>query len=148
MRWRRAAPGPSPVGSPRESAETPPGKAPGSRASGLHAASGGLLRTAVLAAAVTVVLVAAVAGSAYLIQRPGRPPASGQFLRPSGIPPAISARLASLMALSPVPPARAPGFTLTDQRGRTLALAAFRGKVVVLQFVDPHLHRHLPDRVG
>jgi cytochrome oxidase Cu insertion factor (SCO1/SenC/PrrC family) len=91
-----------------------------------------------LAGAVTAVLVAAVAGSAYLIQRPGRSPASGEFLRPSGIPPSISARLANLMALSPVPAARAPGFTLTDQRGRTLALDAFRGKVVVLQFVDPH----------
>jgi len=91
-----------------------------------------------LAAAVTVVLVAAVAGSAYLVQHPGRSPASGEFLRPSGIPPSMSARLANLMALSPVPAARAPGFTLTDQRGRTLALDAFRGKVVVLQFVDPH----------
>jgi cytochrome oxidase Cu insertion factor (SCO1/SenC/PrrC family) len=92
----------------------------------------------VLAAAVTVVLVAAVAGSAYLIQRPGRSPAPEQGLQPSGIPPSIPARLASLMALSPVPQARAPGFTLTDHRGRTLALEAFRGKVVVLQFVDPH----------
>jgi cytochrome oxidase Cu insertion factor (SCO1/SenC/PrrC family) len=87
---------------------------------------------------VTVLLVAAVAGSAYLIQRPGRPPASGQAVRPPGIPPAMSARLAGLMALSPVPAAPSPGFTLTDQQGRTFALAAFRGKVVVLQFTDPH----------
>ena len=86
----------------------------------------------------TVVLVAAVAGSAYLVQRPSRSPASGEFLRPLRIPPAMPARLANLMALSPVPAARAPGFTLTDHRGRTLALDAFRGKVVVLQFVDPH----------
>jgi cytochrome oxidase Cu insertion factor (SCO1/SenC/PrrC family) len=91
-----------------------------------------------LAAAVTVVLVAAVAGSAYLISRPGRSPASGQALRPSGIPSSISAHLANLMSLSPVPATQAPGFTLTDQRGRTLPLAAFRGKVVVLQFMDPH----------
>jgi cytochrome oxidase Cu insertion factor (SCO1/SenC/PrrC family) len=92
----------------------------------------------ILAGVVTVVLVAAVAGSAYLIQRPGRSPAPEQALRPSGIPPSMSARLASLMVLSPVPAARAPGFTLTDHRGRTLGLEAFRGKVVVLQFVDPH----------
>jgi cytochrome oxidase Cu insertion factor (SCO1/SenC/PrrC family) len=91
-----------------------------------------------LAAGVTVLLVAAVAGSAYLIQRPGRSPASGQALRPSGIPPAFSTHLANLMALSPVPATRAPGFTLTDQQGRTLRLAAFRGKAVVLQFMDPH----------
>jgi cytochrome oxidase Cu insertion factor (SCO1/SenC/PrrC family) len=42
------------------------------------------------------------------------------------------------MSLSPVPAAKAPGFTLTDQDGRTLPLAAFRGKVAVLQFIDPH----------
>ena len=66
----------------------------------------------ILAAVVTVLLVAAVAGSAYLIQRPGRSPAPEQALRPSGIPPSVPARLANLMALSPVPAARAPGFTL------------------------------------
>ena len=36
----------------------------------------------------------------------------------------------------PVRPA--PGFTLTDQDGRVLPLSAFRGKVVVLEFMDPH----------
>jgi protein SCO1 len=138
MRWRRTAPGSSPAGSPGRGAKISPGAAPGPRASGQHIASGGLLRTAVLAAAVTVVLVAAVAGSAYLIQRPGRSPAPEQALRPSGIPPSVPARLANLMALSPVPAARAPAFTLTDHRGRTVALEAFRGQVVVLQFVDPH----------
>jgi cytochrome oxidase Cu insertion factor (SCO1/SenC/PrrC family) len=112
--------------------------AAGQRASGRQATTGGLFRTAILAAAVTVVLVAAVAGSAYLIQRPGRPVPPGQDLRPSGIPPAVPARLANLMSLSAVPAAKAPGFTLTDQQGRTLPLAAFRGKVVVLQFMDPH----------
>jgi cytochrome oxidase Cu insertion factor (SCO1/SenC/PrrC family) len=137
MRWRRTALGPSRAGSPGKTAEAP-GAAPGPRACGQRAPGGGLLRTAVLAAAVTVVLVVAVAGSAYLILRPGRSPASGQALRPSGIPSGISAHLANLMSLSPVPATRAPGFTLTDQQGRTLPLAAFRGKVVVLQFVDPH----------
>src|SRR5579859_8060638 len=37
-----------------------------------------------------------------------------------------------------VPGARAPGFTLTDQNGRTMSLASLRGKVVVLEFMDPH----------
>jgi cytochrome oxidase Cu insertion factor (SCO1/SenC/PrrC family) len=138
MRWRRTAPGPSPADSPGKGAEASPDAAPGQRASGQQAPGGGLFRTAILAAAVTVLLVAAVAGSAYLIQRPGRSPASGQALRPPGIPAGISARLANLMSLTPIPPTQTLGFTLTDQRGRTLGLEAFRGKVVVLQFVDPH----------
>lgn len=32
----------------------------------------------------------------------------------------------------------APGFTLTDQTGRTMSLSGFRGKVVVLYFMDDH----------
>src|SRR6266498_5392358 len=83
MRWRHTAPGPSRAGSPGKTAEASPGAASGPRARGQQAPGGGLLRTAVLAAAVTVVLVAAVAGSAYLILRPGRSPASGQALRRS-----------------------------------------------------------------
>ncbi len=42
------------------------------------------------------------------------------------------------MSLSPVPAAQAPGFTLTDQNGRVLALSSLRGKTVVLEFMDPH----------
>ena len=30
------------------------------------------------------------------------------------------------------------GFTLTDQSGRTLSLASFKGHAVVLEFMDPH----------
>ena len=63
---------------------------------------------------------------------------AGANLRPSGIPGNISTSLANLMQLSPVPGARAPGFTLTDQNGRTMSLASLRGKVVVLEFMDPH----------
>jgi cytochrome oxidase Cu insertion factor (SCO1/SenC/PrrC family) len=37
-----------------------------------------------------------------------------------------------------VPRSLAPGFTLTDQSGRTVPLASLRGKVVVLEFMDPH----------
>jgi cytochrome oxidase Cu insertion factor (SCO1/SenC/PrrC family) len=138
VKWWRRARGPSAPSRSGKDATTPPGASRGQRGSGQQASIGRLLGTAILAGVGTVVLVAAVAGSAYLIQRPGRSPAPEQALRPSGIPPSISARLANLMALSPVPEARVPGFTLTDQRGRALALAAFRGKVVVLQFTDPH----------
>jgi protein SCO1 len=42
------------------------------------------------------------------------------------------------MQLSPVLSARAPAFTLTDQHGHTMSLASLRGKVVVLEFMDPH----------
>ena len=58
--------------------------------------------------------------------------------RPVGIPASVSTRTADLMQLSPVPKAVAPGFTLTDQAGRDLSLASFRGRVVVLDFMDPH----------
>jgi len=42
------------------------------------------------------------------------------------------------MGLAPVPSRPAPGFTLTDQDGRTVPLSGLRGKVVVLEFMDPH----------
>ncbi|MDA8318989.1 MAG: SCO family protein [Actinomycetota bacterium] len=58
--------------------------------------------------------------------------------RPTGIPASVSTPLADLMQLSPVPATRAPGFTLTDQNGRVLSLASFRGHPVVLEFMDPH----------
>ena len=58
--------------------------------------------------------------------------------RTSGVPASISTALANLMQLSPVPGKAAPGFTLTDQAGRTLSLASFRGHAVVLEFMDPH----------
>jgi cytochrome oxidase Cu insertion factor (SCO1/SenC/PrrC family) len=62
----------------------------------------------------------------------------GPLLRPSGIPGNLSTSLANLMQLTPIPGVRAPGFTLTDQSGHTLSLASLRGKVVVLEFMDPH----------
>jgi cytochrome oxidase Cu insertion factor (SCO1/SenC/PrrC family) len=61
-----------------------------------------------------------------------------QLARPTGIPASVSDAQINLMGLSPVPVRPAPGFTLTDQDGRTLSLASLRGKVVVLEFMDPH----------
>ena len=60
------------------------------------------------------------------------------LMRPVGIPASVSTRTADLMQLSSVPTALAPGFTLTDQAGRALSLASFRGRVVVMEFMDPH----------
>ncbi|HUY51898.1 MAG TPA: SCO family protein [Streptosporangiaceae bacterium] len=83
-------------------------------------------------------LVLLAAGtSAYVLARQHNPPAGGE-LRPSGIPAGISTSLANLMVLSPLPREAAPGFTLTDQAGRTVGLSGFRGKVVVLEFMDDH----------
>jgi cytochrome oxidase Cu insertion factor (SCO1/SenC/PrrC family) len=62
----------------------------------------------------------------------------GTLTRPSGIPANVSTPLANMMALSPLGGTSAPGFALTDQRGRTVRLSALRGKVVVLEFMDPH----------
>jgi cytochrome oxidase Cu insertion factor (SCO1/SenC/PrrC family) len=62
----------------------------------------------------------------------------GLAIRPTGIPASVATRTADLMQLSPVPPTRAPGFTLTDQATHTLSLASLRGRVVVLEFMDPH----------
>src|SRR5438045_4681219 len=56
----------------------------------------------------------------------------------SGLPASVSTSLANLMQLSPVPVTSAPGFTLTDQGGQAMSLARLRGKVVVLEFMDPH----------
>jgi cytochrome oxidase Cu insertion factor (SCO1/SenC/PrrC family) len=62
----------------------------------------------------------------------------GQRLRPTGIPASVSNKLAGMMQLSPVPVAAAPGFTLTDQSGGPVSLASFRGRTVVLTFMDSH----------
>jgi protein SCO1/2 len=59
-------------------------------------------------------------------------------VRPTGIPASVSTALADQMQLSPVPRSAAPGFTLTDQAGRTVSLTSFKGRTVVLTFMDSH----------
>jgi cytochrome oxidase Cu insertion factor (SCO1/SenC/PrrC family) len=92
-----------------------------------------LLVWACAAAAVVIVAVAAVVIAVRWHQREAL-----ADQRPSGIPASVRTGTVNLMALSPVPATPAPGFTLTDQDGRTLPLSRFRGKVVVLEFMDPH----------
>jgi len=58
--------------------------------------------------------------------------------RPAGIPASVPTELADQMSLAPVTPSVAKDFTLTDQRGARVSLSEFRGKTVVLQFMDPH----------
>jgi cytochrome oxidase Cu insertion factor (SCO1/SenC/PrrC family) len=108
----------------------------GSGTSQPAARPGGVLRLVLICTALTVLLGAAVAIPAYLISRHHQTSATQP--RVSGIPAEVSTGLANLMTLSPQPRTPAPGFTLTDQDGHRLSLASLRGKVVVLQFMDPH----------
>jgi cytochrome oxidase Cu insertion factor (SCO1/SenC/PrrC family) len=93
-------------------------------------------RTTLLAGAAGALAGIIIAAAVVISGRLGT--GTSSLPRPSGIPANISTSLASLMQLSPLPAARAPSFTLTDQHGRTLPLASLRGKVVVLEFMDPH----------
>ena len=61
-----------------------------------------------------------------------------QSLRVSGIPASVPTSTANLMALSPVPHSLAPNFTLVDQHGKSMSLNSFKGRTVVLEFMDPH----------
>ena len=90
-------------------------------------------RLLTMAALAAVLIAAGAAAVAY-----GLTGHDGSYSRPSGIPASIPDSQVNLMELSPVPVRPAPGFTLTDQDGRVRPLSAFRGKVVVLEFMDPH----------
>ncbi len=117
---------------PQGSGHGPPGGGqPGPR-------RGGMIRLALLCGVATLLLGAIVAVPAYLITRHNQARAPAQLPRVSGLPATVSTPLANLMSLSPLPRTAAPGFTLTDQDGHTLSLDSLRGKVVVLQFMDPH----------
>jgi cytochrome oxidase Cu insertion factor (SCO1/SenC/PrrC family) len=94
-----------------------------------------LPRIVIIEIVVAALIAAAIMG--YVAVRV-RQHQEGLLIRPTGIPASVSTRTADLMQLSPVPPAGAPGFTLTDQAGHTMSLASLRGRVVVLEFMDPH----------
>ncbi len=98
----------------------------------------GLMWLIVLVTGLTVLVGAAVAIPVALVARHDQRAAAAQLPRVTGIPSDVPTGLANLMSLSSLPSPAAPGFTLTDQHGRTLALSSLRGKVVVLQFMDPH----------
>jgi cytochrome oxidase Cu insertion factor (SCO1/SenC/PrrC family) len=85
-------------------------------------------------------VVAAVVTAAFAVVavRIHHQPSQPGEIRVSGLPASVPTSLASLMALSPVPRQPAPDFSLVDQNGRDYSLSAFRGKSVVLEFMDPH----------
>ncbi len=89
---------------------------------------------AVIVAIVTLVLVAGLFAFIAVRHRDQQ----GQLIRASGIPSSVSTPLAALMALTPIPAKQAPDFTLTDQNGSTLSLSSFKGRAVVLEFMDTH----------
>ena len=90
--------------------------------------------------ALIVVLALAVIASgsfaAYALNH--RSTSTTSLVRVTGIPSNISTATANLMALSPVPKRPAPDFTLTDQNGRSFSLSSFKGRAVILEFMDPH----------
>jgi cytochrome oxidase Cu insertion factor (SCO1/SenC/PrrC family) len=86
---------------------------------------------------VAVLLAGVIAAATYVFVS-HRNASAGASLRPSGIPANISTSTANLMQLSPIPGVRAPAFRFTDQHGHPMTLASLRGKVVVLEFMDPH----------
>ncbi len=90
-----------------------------------------------LLAMVSLAVIVLAGGSAYAAVQHLNSAQPGE-LRPSGIPASVSTGLANLMALSALPARPAPGFRFTDQAGRTMSLSGFRGKIVVLEFMDPH----------
>ena len=49
-----------------------------------------------------------------------------------------TARSSTCHVLSPVPDPPAPDFTLVDQNDLALSLDSFKGRAVVLEFMDPH----------
>src|SRR5215472_8407944 len=120
-----------------QASDAPQGPGDGSQPGTATAASAARRRPPVLLA--TLVVVGILAFSAIFViavdrlsARTSAPP------RPTGIPANVSTHLAYVMQLSPVPDRAAPGFTLTDQAGKKISLAGFRGRTVVLTFMDSH----------
>jgi cytochrome oxidase Cu insertion factor (SCO1/SenC/PrrC family) len=92
-------------------------------------------RLAFWASLAAIILAGAAVITVVAVTHAGSGP---RLARPTGIPASVSDAQINLMGLSPVPVRPAPGFTLTDQDGRILSLSSLRGKVVVLEFMDPH----------
>ena len=84
-------------------------------------------------AAASLVILSAVAAVAAAVVLSGR---QHELAASAGRRAAISSGTAALLRLSPAPAEAAPGFTLTDQDGRVLSLSGFRGRAVVLEFMD------------
>jgi cytochrome oxidase Cu insertion factor (SCO1/SenC/PrrC family) len=91
-----------------------------------------------LIASLSVLLILAAAFAIWMHVRASSEAGPDGNLRASRLTANVSTSLSNTMGLSPTPNEKAPGFTLVDQGGRTVSLASFRGKAVVLEFMDPH----------
>ena len=92
-----------------------------------------------VALAVLVVVGASlVAIAVHLRAQSNQNQIQNQLIRPSGLPSSVSTSLANEMSLAALPSRTAPTFSLTDQNGRTMSLRDFKGRAVVLEFMDPH----------
>ncbi|MGH9086818.1 MAG: SCO family protein [Acidimicrobiales bacterium] len=123
-------------GEKRPSTERRPGGPGGAGGGGEGGGGRSFSRRTLLLLAAAVVLVAGTAVAVVTVRSGNQ--ASLTSIRPSGIPANISTPDAALMGLDSLPTHRAPGFTLTDQSGQTLSLDSFRGRPVILEFMDPH----------
>jgi protein SCO1 len=84
-------------------------------------------------AGATLVILSGVAAVAAAVVLSGR---QHELAASAGRGADIPSGTASLLRLSPASAEAAPGFTLTDQDGRVLSLSGFRGRAVVLEFMD------------
>jgi cytochrome oxidase Cu insertion factor (SCO1/SenC/PrrC family) len=80
-----------------------------------------------------LVIVSAIAAVAAAVVLSGR---QHELAASAGRRADIPSGTATLLRLSPASAGAAPGFTLTDQNGRVLSLSGFRGRAVVLEFMD------------
>ncbi|MGC2191487.1 MAG: SCO family protein [Candidatus Dormiibacterota bacterium] len=88
-----------------------------------------------LAAGIAVIL-AVVGGLLGVIDPDGGGPAKAKPTPAASSNLAPSLGLASFLELSPVANKPAPTFALTDQNGQRVSIQSFRGKVVILSFLD------------
>ena len=109
---------------------------PGAASRAPAAGSAGRRKRMAISAALALAVAAAAGISGYVLT--GHPATAAAELRVSGIPAGISDSMVGLMNLDALPPRAAPGFAFTDQAGQAMTLSGFRGKVVVLEFLDPH----------
>jgi cytochrome oxidase Cu insertion factor (SCO1/SenC/PrrC family) len=80
-----------------------------------------------------VLVLAAVAGALLLVGRPH--PTASADAAPVSDAPAATWRAGTRPA---------PGFRLADERGRPVSLAAFRGRPVIVTFIDPLCRDYCP----
>jgi protein SCO1/2 len=102
---------------------------------GHQVAGGPAARTGGWALAASVLAVAAI-GIACVVFTVVVTVRRHQIALPGRRPPGVPAGLADLMGLRQMPARTAPGFRLTDQDDQDLPLSGFRGRVVVLGFMD------------